>query len=86
MQASGTIRFEKLTALGVQILRELECTHPAGIGFTFGPAADAVLVRCDPSADFHLIYHPLDLLSIRDEGFQLRKSDNLTLPSCVAPI
>jgi hypothetical protein len=39
MRASGIIRFEKLTALAVQILREIERSHPHGVGFTFGPVA-----------------------------------------------
>jgi hypothetical protein len=78
MQTSGIIRFDKLTALGVQILRELERAHPPGVGFTFGPAPDVVLVRWDPSADFHLIYHLADLLRTRDEDSQVCKSDELT--------
>ncbi len=67
MQASGLIRFEKLNALGVQILREAEKSQPRGVGFTFGPAVDTVLMRWDPSADFDVIYHLVGLLNMRDD-------------------
>lgn len=68
MQASGLIRFEQLNALGVQILREAERSHPRGINFTFGPALDEVLLLWDPSADLDMVYHLAGLVSIRDHS------------------
>jgi hypothetical protein len=67
MSVSGVIRFEKLNALGVQILREFERRNYSGLRFTFGPPPDTVLVRWDATTNVSVIYRMAGLVSCRQD-------------------
>jgi hypothetical protein len=50
VNVSGVVCFEDLSAAGVRILRDFEEKKLPGLQFTFGPAANVVVVRWDSTA------------------------------------
>ncbi|HTA81141.1 MAG TPA: hypothetical protein VK720_16420 [Terracidiphilus sp.] len=68
MKISGVIRFDGLNATGAQILREFERNRIQGLGFTFGPSPDSVVVSWDASAQLPVILRMAELVASRRDS------------------
>jgi hypothetical protein len=68
VKISGVIHFDGLNATGAQILREFERNRIQGLGFSFGPAPDCVVVRWDASAQLPVILHMAELVASRQDS------------------
>ena len=63
MRASGVIRFEAVSRVGLQLLRDFEGRKPKGVILTFDSPHDYVLMHWDASADLTEVTRLIQIVS-----------------------
>jgi hypothetical protein len=61
MNVSGVVRFDELSEIGVQTLRQFAEQHARSIRLTFGPSEDFAVVSWDSSAALSVVARLLRL-------------------------